>query len=95
MSCSPPEVAGEFRRPEVVLFVGCWVTLKSRTLGDGKAASNGVDVARTAAGSVSPVGSPETLAAGVLDLGEGMVRKRMRGPSDVNFAEFVARTLIL
>ena len=58
-------------------------------------ASNGVDVARTAAGSVSPVGSPGMLAVGVLDLGEGMVRNRIRGPSDVNFAEFVARTLML
>ena len=60
-----------------------------------KAASNGVDVARTVAGSVSLAGSPEVLAAFVLILGEGVVRKRITGPSDVNFAGFVARTLIL
>ena len=50
---------------------------------------------RTAAGSVSPAGSPGMLAASVPALGEGVVRKRIRGPSDVNFAAFVARTLML
>ena len=64
-------------------------------LGDGRADSNGVDVARTAAGSVSPADSPGMSAAIVPALGEGLVRKRIRGPSDVNFAEFVARTRML
>ena len=54
-----------------------------------------MDIARTAAASVSPAGSLGMLTACVPDLGNGVVRKRIRGPSDVNFAEFVARTLIL
>ena len=37
----------------------------------------------------------ERLAVCTLDLGEGVVRKRIRGPSEVNFAEFVAKTLML